>query len=544
MKKNNTRILFWIIFMMSSFLLLAYNSWGVLETSEARYAEIAREMLRSGDFLHPRLLGILHYHKPPLTYILSTISLGLFGVNSLGARFFLLIAFITQIIFVYKISRLIFGGYIKPLNAAIIYSGLPLVIISVLNLTTDAFLNSFELIAIYFIIRFYKEKKLIHLKWFYVFLSLTFLTKGPVGLIFPLMMMGAFRIIYGRVLIKGKFKVLGAFSIFLLISLPWFIYLIIENKDLLNYFVFKHTVDRVSDASSFERSEPIYYYIVLFPLLFIPWAILFIKKTFERNIWKKLSSWKNILLFWIIIPVLLFSMISSKLVFYILPIAPGLAIICGWMLDEMKGTELRLWTKIHLIIYILLSSALIIFPLVINNNVTTSLMIIVPLLIIISLIFVHFSAKAFKIHKILIYSLIFGSGLILFSSAYVSKNELYLNGIKPLVKYIEKSDLDNHQLIVYDTRLPSISFMFDRDIISLHDGGKSLNREIQFEKDDSWKNQLIKVEESNKDSILNILLQKESVLLCKNEPTDRILWISRAFNYKKNIGPWTIFYNK
>ena len=341
MRHTNNKHLFWILFVFSALLLIVYNLWGVLESSEARYAEIGREMLESGDFLHPRLLGILHFHKPPVSYILSSLSQGIFGINSIGARFFLVVAFTIQIILVYKISRILFGAYTKALTAAIIYSSFPLVLISVLNLTTDAFLNTFELIAIYYIIKYFKNKAPGALIWFYFFLSLAFLTKGPVGLIIPFLLFAGCRMIYGKVMIKSKVHHMTGLATFLILSLSWYIYLIIENPEMLDYFLFNHTIERITNASSFERSEPWYYYIVFFLLLFIPWSLMFIKKIFEKGIWKKLSSWRYLIIFWIIIPLILFSLINSKLVLYILPISPGLAILCSWFVDELKPHELK-----------------------------------------------------------------------------------------------------------------------------------------------------------------------------------------------------------
>ena len=53
-------------------LLINVGSYGVVETSDARYAEIGREMFTSGDYIHPNLLDVHHYHKPPITYQLIT----------------------------------------------------------------------------------------------------------------------------------------------------------------------------------------------------------------------------------------------------------------------------------------------------------------------------------------------------------------------------------------------------------------------------------------------------------------------------------------
>lgn len=79
-----------LVVIVLSFVLLTINlgSWGITETSESRYAEISHEMLVKHDYIHPYLLDIHHYHKPPLTYLITTLGYDLFGVNEFGVRFF------------------------------------------------------------------------------------------------------------------------------------------------------------------------------------------------------------------------------------------------------------------------------------------------------------------------------------------------------------------------------------------------------------------------------------------------------------------------
>jgi len=76
------------------------GTWGLTETSEARYAQISKEMFTSGDYLHPTLLGIQHYHKPPVTYYITSLGYSIFGANETGARFFLAIALLIQLLFI------------------------------------------------------------------------------------------------------------------------------------------------------------------------------------------------------------------------------------------------------------------------------------------------------------------------------------------------------------------------------------------------------------------------------------------------------------
>src|SRR5439155_290350 len=67
-------------------LLATAGLVGLFEPTGTRYAEIAREMRASGDFLVPRLDGIPHFHKPPLAYWLTAAGFAACGVNEWGAR--------------------------------------------------------------------------------------------------------------------------------------------------------------------------------------------------------------------------------------------------------------------------------------------------------------------------------------------------------------------------------------------------------------------------------------------------------------------------
>tara|TARA_R110002050_G_scaffold300803_1_gene472971 strand:- start:12840 stop:13265 length:426 start_codon:yes stop_codon:yes gene_type:complete len=120
-------------------LFLNVGSYGVIETSDARYAEISREMFESGEFIHPTLLGIKHYHKPPLTYYVTALSYSIFGVNSFAARFFIQLAILIQILFVYRLAKLLFNDKQTALWSSLIYISLPIVLISSRNLTTDPY---------------------------------------------------------------------------------------------------------------------------------------------------------------------------------------------------------------------------------------------------------------------------------------------------------------------------------------------------------------------------------------------------------------------
>ena len=65
------------------------SSVGFFETSEARYAEVAREMTVTGDYLSPQIDYVYHFTKPPLAYWITAAGYHLLGATPFAARFFL-----------------------------------------------------------------------------------------------------------------------------------------------------------------------------------------------------------------------------------------------------------------------------------------------------------------------------------------------------------------------------------------------------------------------------------------------------------------------
>jgi 4-amino-4-deoxy-L-arabinose transferase len=92
--------------------------------------------------------------------------------------------------------------------------------------------------------------------------------------------------------------------------------------------------------------------------------------------------------------------------------------------------------------------------------------------------------------------------------------------------------------------LPSLSFHLQKPIISLNDGSHNLNREIQFEKNEEWKNELFFLKDSVDTQRLAERLQEPSLLIVKNKIKDSSAWLYEYYNRKQVLGAWTIFFNE
>ncbi len=275
-----------VLLLSTAFILLNFNlgKWGIMETSEARYAEISKEMVENGDYIHPKLLGIHHYHKPPITYQITALGYKIFGINEFGARFFLQLALIIQLFLIYKISIVLFKNKDIALTASLIYFSLPIVLISSRNLTTDAYLNTFILAAIYSWLNWkIKSHKPLFLYLFYICLGISFEIKGPVSLLFPLIFILIYRLV-NKETIKIKIHHILGILVFLVVASAWYILVVTENVKLWDYFFKDQIVNRIA-SESYNRAKPFWFYIVTVPFIGLPWVFIlghYIKKRMEK----------------------------------------------------------------------------------------------------------------------------------------------------------------------------------------------------------------------------------------------------------------------
>ncbi|MCO4294225.1 glycosyltransferase family 39 protein [Solitalea sp. MAHUQ-68] len=540
MKSKYFRITFLTILVIGSLLLATANLWGVTETSEARYAEISREMMRSGDWVHPSLLNIHHYHKPPITYWLTAISYLTFGVNPFAARFFLVIAYCLQIYLIFKIAKELLADEQKAWYASVIYATLPIVLMAVKGLTTDLFMVTSMLAAIYCWIEFLKIGKYLNLYGFALFLGIGFLTKGPAVFVIPFFSIISFI----GVLPKPRFSLIHyllAAGVFIVVGLSWFAYLIHNDQNLADYFIYHHLVDRVAHAEVFARRSPWYYYLPLFPLVSFPWIIIFFRYLFVKLNAGESSielMVKRIVIWWLLVPLIVYSISSSKLILYILPLFTGFSLITAYYLNLNLGKRMVLNAFVLMsLLYLGLAGA----PFYGHGIYLQKWLALLPVSALI--ISSYFVLKEINYKQVFIkLSLVFTGTLIIYSAFFLQQNILLANGISPITEFIKGKKLINRPVLVYDKLLPSLAFELDKDIISIYAGDKSLIREVQFEKDEKWRNSYIDLnQQSDKDKLQQLLSSKVVVVskkkLLKEMEATMQGWQSKSF------GKWTLYYN-
>ncbi|CAM1348752.1 ArnT family glycosyltransferase [Tenacibaculum crassostreae] len=539
MKSKLTFNLFLVIAAFSLFINV--GSYGVIESSDARYAEIGRAMHVSGDYLHPNLLDVHHYHKPPFTYQITALGYKIFGINAFGARFFLQLAVLLQLILVYHLSISLFNNKKTALWSAIIYFSFPLVLMSSRNLTTDAFLATFALLSIYTWVQ-YRKSGII--KWLYAFtisLALGFLTKGPVIFIVPVI----FILFYNRTeesKRKFSFHHIAAWTLFLGITASWFVYLGYSNPAFLDYFLGKQTADRFS-KNAFGRTEPFWYFLAFAPLVGLPWFLAFVYLVKDQKELFKRKSLHFAMLMAFVIPLIFFSISSSKRILYILPLYGLLSILISDLFSRINTEKIKLINGFILGFAGLIIATFLIAPFI-NTEMNFPYYLAVFSFVTAILVFIVYKKSAEEVKfKPVLTSFIVTVFLLIGASTVLAKNELKVNSSKPVTDFIISKNLDSRDVLIYNIRKSSIAFGLNKSIISLYDGHESLNRETQFETDTNWKNHLINLKDTTELESLHDIIEKPTVLLLyKKQLPERLDWLVKKYTNKGTMGKWTILY--
>lgn len=541
---------YYILFLLLVFgvLLFGLGTYGLAETSEARYAEISREMLLSGDYLNPELLGIFHFHKPPITYYITTLGYRIFGINEFGARFFLQIAVIIQLLFVYGLAQLLYKNRKVAFLSGLIYFSMPIVLISTRNLTTDAYLTTFILGALYCWQLYVSHGRAMVLYACYLLIGIALLTKGPVALLFIVAYIVVEKIVFKRGWKVSLHHVMGIL-LCLAIGASWYVLVMVENPRLWDYFIQKQLVSRMN-ADSFNRAKPIWYYALLLTGLLFPWWISIVPRFRSKVASVKGLPRPDLLLLYCSLTVfLIFSAFTTKLILYILPMFWMPAILIASQMAKINSVMRRFISLTYLVLITLLSLSVIglwISGTSLIESTTYASLIAMGVLICSFLIYLVIDNE--KRYKPAFMASVFSGGLLLISSAVLSANSALINSTRDMVGFINHISTESDKTIVVDDYLlPSIPFYTSAKLITLRDDRNTTQRETQFENDQKWKEELWDVHDPVTLSKMDSVSKKHgNFLLLSNKETiqKNLDFLKSRYNSQKVYPKWRLYYNR
>jgi 4-amino-4-deoxy-L-arabinose transferase-like glycosyltransferase len=301
------------------------------EYDEAMHAQVAREMLQRGDWCTPVFNGENFYDKPILHFWLVIGSYLLLGVNEFAARLPSAMLGMLGALLVYLWARTLYGSLAALLSALVLATSVEYVILSQ-NIIHDLALSLFISIALFLFHRASRENGFTRFTFicFYASLGCAVLTKGPIGLLLPgliiflyLLKTKQWHLILNRYLAAGT-------AVFLIIALPWYIIMALRHDDYLQAFLIKGNISRFFSSRA-THSEPFYFYIPMLAAGFFPWSVFIPSALYlhYKNYRESLSNDTLFLLLATVAPFVFFSLSRSKLPTYILPMFPALSMLIG-----------------------------------------------------------------------------------------------------------------------------------------------------------------------------------------------------------------------
>ena len=323
------------------------NGYPLLEPDEGRNAEIAREMAVSNDYLIPRLNGLPYADKPVLYFAVGAISMEILGASELAARLPSLLFTLATLTLVWWFGTKTLGA-IGGVVAAAATGAAPLTLAFARTVIFDSALTFFVALSIF---GFYlaaeiprsevESTKRGRAAWMtvlgWVGLALAVLTKGPIGLALPLMVMLPY--LGWRKRVDALWDPV-AVLIFVAIVLPWIFVMSREVPDFLEYALVTETFKRLT-TDELHRTGPIWYFVPIIVAGSLPWSVVALSGWKQGRPWRGASgSWDPrvvLLLLWIVVPLVFFSLAQSKRPHYVLPLIPPIGLLVGLLWRDGQG---------------------------------------------------------------------------------------------------------------------------------------------------------------------------------------------------------------
>jgi len=317
----------------------------LVRPDEGRYAEIARYMATSGDWITPRLNGIKYFFKPPLQAWATAAAFDLFGLHPWTARLWPALTGFLGVVSLGWIGARLYGLRTGLMAAAVLASAGLYAGVGHYN-TLDMGLAFFMWSAMGFILLGLRcpRGSRGELRWMlgaWVAMALAVLSKGLVGVVLPLGGVALAALLARDWRLPLRLRPIPGVAVYLLVAAPWFIAVSLRNPEFAHFFFVREHVERFLTPVH-QRVEPWWFFLQIQALGSHPWLLAMLAGL--------LSAWRldarmakpasaaagsaplpaaRLLACWAVLIILFFSLSSSKLPSYTLPAWPALALLAA-----------------------------------------------------------------------------------------------------------------------------------------------------------------------------------------------------------------------
>ena len=313
---------------------------------EGRYSEIAREMALSGDFVTPRLNGLKYFEKPPLQYWATAVAFRLFGESELTARLYTALCGLGCILLIAYTGKRLYDEETGLLAALVLLSA-PYFVALIEIVTLDMGLTFWMTLTISaFLISQNTADQPSQRRWLWVAwagMAGAMLSKGLIGIVFPAAALFFYCLLQRDFRLLAQLEWMRGLAIFFVLVMPWLVMVSIQNPEFLQFFFIHEHFERFT-STTHRRVQNWWYFL---PILFaglLPWALALIPAAVSgwRSAAKPIGQNRifaplKFVLIYSMFVLAFFSLSSSKLPAYILPIFPLIALLIGVYLRNVDA---------------------------------------------------------------------------------------------------------------------------------------------------------------------------------------------------------------
>jgi len=320
----------------------------LLRSDEGRYAEIAREMLASGDWVTIRYNGLKYFEKPPLHLWMTALAFRLFGVGDWQARLWAATSGAIGIAFTLIAARRWFGPRVGLLAALVLlatpawnlashFNSLDIGVSAALAVVLAA-----TLVAQHPSADAAERRRWMLVAWAGV--AAAVLTKGLIGIVLPGLVLIAYSAVTRDIGLWKRLHLVSGMLLMLVITAPWFVLVSRRNPEFAQFFFIHEHLQRYT-TSVHQRTAPLWYFVPQLVAGFVPWSALALPMFTAVRADTARGALRSLVLLaaWSVVIFVFFSASSSKLPGYIVPVYPALAILAAVVLDRLSA---RGWKRV------------------------------------------------------------------------------------------------------------------------------------------------------------------------------------------------------
>ncbi len=305
---------------------------------EGRYAEMAREMFLTGDWITTRLNGIKYFEKPPLQTWMNALSFAAFGIGEWQARLWTGLCGLLGIFMTAYAGSKVFNQRVGFYAALVLGSSFYWVGSGQVD-SLDMSLSGMMTVALCALLIAQRDEATgtERRNWMLVCwagMALAMLAKGLIGIVLPGAVLFLYTVITRDWKLIARLHLGKGLLLFFAIAAPWFILVAMRNPEQPHFFFIHEHFERFL-LKTHHREGPWYYFFLILAVGIVPWLGILAQSLWQASK-KEAGKFRPrlMLLIWTVFIFAFFSKSSSKLPGYILPIFPSIALLIAIYLED------------------------------------------------------------------------------------------------------------------------------------------------------------------------------------------------------------------